>query len=97
MAGRRGKQDADDFVLHEAQPFGAAPPVTIFQQHGLRGGPRRDQFGLEELRDAGAKDILAARMFFGERVDRRRNSRAVETFVAFRAGLFHDAVHGVNR
>ena len=47
MAGRRGKQDADDFVLHEAQPLGTAPPVAIFEQHGLSGVARRDQFGLE--------------------------------------------------
>ena len=36
MPGRRGEQDADDFVLDETQPFGAAPAVTVLQQDRLR-------------------------------------------------------------
>ena len=39
MAGRSGEQDADDFVLDETQPFGAAPAVAVLQQHLL--GDRR--------------------------------------------------------
>ena len=42
-----GVEDADDLVLHEAQPLGAAPAVAILQQHGLRGGARRDHLGLQ--------------------------------------------------
>ncbi len=44
------EQDADNFVLHVTQPFGAAPAVTILQQNSLGGGARRHQFGLQELR-----------------------------------------------
>ena len=49
MARGGGEQDADDFVLHEAQPLGAAPAVTVLQQHGLRGGARRGQLGLQAV------------------------------------------------
>ena len=87
------EQDADDFVLHEAQPFGAAPAVAVLQQHGLRGGARRDQLGLQVLRRGGAEHILVAGMLFGERVDRGGDPRAIETFVGFGPVLGHDTVH----
>ena len=87
MPRGRGEQDADDLVLHEAQPLGAAPAVTVLQQHRLRGGAGRDHFGLQQLRHGGAENILAAGMLFGERVDRRGDPRGIETFVGLEAGL----------
>ena len=86
MPRGRGKQDADDLVLHEAQPLGAAPPVPILQQHGLSGGARRDQFGLQELRGGGAENVLAPGMLRGERVDRRGNPCGIETLVGLGRG-----------
>ena len=86
MARGRGEQDADDFVLDEAQPFGAAPPVTVLQQHRLRDRAGLDQFGLQQLRHGGAKHILAAGMLFGERIDRGGDPRGIETLVGLRAG-----------
>ena len=97
MPRRRGIEDADDLVLHEAQPLGAAPAVAILQQHGLRGGARRDHLGLQELRQRRAEHVLAAGMFFGERVDRRGDPRGIETIVRFRAALCHDTVHALIR
>ena len=97
MAGGGGEQDADDFVLDEAQPLGAAPAVTVLQQHGLRRRARRDHFGLQQLRHRGAKHILAAGMSFGERIDRGGDPRGIETIVRLRAGLCHDAVHDLPR
>ena len=91
---RRGReQDADDLVLHEAQPLGAAPAVAILQQHGLRDGARRHQFGLEQLRHGRAERVLAAGMLFGERIDRGGDPRGIETFVRLWAGLRHDTIH----
>ena len=86
-------EDADDLVLHEAQPLGAAPAVAVFQQHGLRGGARRDHLGLQQLRQRRAEHILAAGMFFGERIDRGGDPRGIETVVGVGAGRCHEAVH----
>ena len=93
MARGGREQDADDFVLHVAQPLGAAPAVTVLQQHRLRGSARRDQLGLQVLRGGGPEDILAAGMLFGERVDRGGDPLTIETFVGFRPVLGHDTVH----
>ena len=94
MPGRGRKQDADDLVLHEAQPLGAAPAVAVLQQHRLRGGARRDQLGLEQLRHRGAEHVLAAGMLFGQRVDRGGDPRGIETVVGARArDSCRDAVH----
>ena len=79
-------EDADDLVLHEAQPLRAAPAVAILQQHGLRGGARRDHLGLEQLRQRRAEHVLAAGMFFGERIDRGGDPRGIETVVRLRSG-----------
>ncbi|MEY9281357.1 hypothetical protein ABIA03_002549 [Bradyrhizobium yuanmingense] len=46
---RRGRiQDADDLVLHVAQPLGAAAAVAVLQKDRLGGGARRDQLRLEQ-------------------------------------------------
>ena len=71
MAGGGGIQDADDLVLHEAQPLCAAPPVPVLQQHRLRHRAGLDHFRFQQLRHGGAKNILAAGMGGGERVHRR--------------------------
>jgi hypothetical protein len=93
MAGRRGEQDTDDFILHEAQPFGAVPAVTILQQQCLRDGARRNQFGLQELRGGGAEQVLASGMRDGERVHRGADPCGVETFVGLRLGLCYNIIH----
>ena len=93
MPGRRGVEDADDLVLHEAEPFGAAPAVAILQEQRLRRGACRDQFGLEQLRHRGAELVLAAGVLFGKCIDRRGDPNGLETIIRFRAGLGYDAVH----
>ena len=55
--------------------------MAVFQQHRLRGGARRDHLGLQQLRQRGAEHVLAAGMFFGERVDRGGDPRGIETLV----------------
>ena len=47
MLGRELEQQADDLVLHEAQPLGAAPPVPVLDQQALGGGASLDQRALE--------------------------------------------------
>ena len=90
-------EDADDFVLHEAEPFGAAAAVAVLQQHRLRGGARGNHFGLQQLRQRRAKHVLAPRMLFGEGIDRRGDPRGIETFIRRGAGLCDDAVHDLTR
>ena len=97
MARGRGEQDADDFVLHETQPFGAAPSVTVFQQHRLRHRAGFDHFSFQQLRHGGAKHILAPGMLGGERIDRGGDPRGIETFVGLGPGRCHDAVHDLPR
>ena len=62
-------------------------PWRSFSSIGLRGGARRDHLGLEQLRQRGAEHVLAAGMFFGERIDRGGDPRGIETVVRFRRGL----------
>ena len=95
MSCGRRKQDADDLVLHEAEPLGAAAAVAIPQQHLLRSIARVDQFGLQELRHGRAEGVLAARVLFSQRVDRRRNPGGVENRVGFVLWLRDDTVHGL--
>ncbi len=95
MLGRGRIEDADDLVLHHAEPFGAAPAVTVLQEQRLRGGAGRCQFGLQELRHRGAEHVLAAGVFLGERVDRGGDPLRVEDLVAFGFGWDEDAVHGL--
>jgi len=73
--------------LHEAQPLGAVPAVAVPQQNGLRGVAGGDHFGLEELRQRGAENILAARCFSASASTRAVIRRSIETVVCFRAGL----------
>ncbi len=93
MPGGGVVEDADDLVLHEAEPLGAAAAVAIFQQDRLRRGARGDHLGLQELRQRRAEGVLAAGMFVGKRIDRRGDPRGLETVVRFAAALFHDTVH----
>ena len=86
MARGGGEQDADDFVLDETQPFGAAPAVTILQQHRLRHRAGFDHLGLQQLRHRGAENILASGMLGGERIDRGGDPRGIETLVGLRPG-----------
>ncbi len=97
MARGGREQNADDFVLHVTQPLGAAPAVTIPKQHGLGGGARREQLGLQILRRGGAENILAAGMFLGERIDRGGDPRAIDTFDGLRPVLGQDAIHKLPR
>ena len=92
-----GIKNADDLVLHEAQSLGAAAAVTVFQQHGLRGGARGEHLGLQELGHCRAKHILAAGIFFGERIDRGGDPRGIETIIRHGAVLSHNAVHDLSR
>src|SRR6185312_11522032 len=78
MAGGSRKKNADDLVLHQAEPLGTAPAVPVLEQHGLRFGARRDQFALEQLGHRGAKDVLASGMLLGQRIDRGGDARGVE-------------------
>src|SRR5690349_12015245 len=97
MLRRRRKQDADDLVLHEAEPLGAAAAVTVLQQRRLRGGARGDHLGLEHLRDRGAEHILAPGVLFGQRIDRGRDPLGVEAGIGAGSWLRDDVVHALTR
>jgi hypothetical protein len=90
--GRR-KQDADDLVLDEAQPFGAAPPVPVLEQHRLSHRAGRDHFCLQELRQSRAKYILAPGMLLGQFIDCPGDPRGIEPIVGLRSGWCRNAVH----
>ncbi|MGX1317974.1 hypothetical protein AB7M17_001427 [Bradyrhizobium sp. USDA 377] len=93
MTRRRRIEDADDLVLHVAEPLGAAAAVTVLQEDLLRRRACRDQLGLEQLRDRSAERVLAALMLFGKRIDRGGDPRGVEAIVHLRLLLSCDAVH----
>src|SRR5579863_9193884 len=87
------KENADDFVLDEAQPFGATTAVPVLQEHGLRLFARGNQFGLQELGYAGAKNILAPGMLACQRVDCSRNPCALVTVIGLGPDLADDIIH----
>ena len=97
MLGGRRVKDADDLVLHEAQPLGATPAVAVLQELRLGHGAGLDQLGLQQLHHGGAEHVLPAGMLRGERIDGRREAGAVKFGEAFGSGIRSDAVHGCNR
>ena len=70
------EQDADDLVLHVAEPLRAAPAVTILEQKALDRIAAVDERGFEPLRHRIAQIALAAgmddRQFFEVGDDRAR-------------------------
>ncbi len=86
LAGGEIKQNADEFILGVAQPLGAAPAVTIFEQQFL--GPRAGlhQRRLETPRHGLAQLALAAGIAFGQRVQIGDDRRAVEKFARVAGG-----------
>ena len=55
VLGRELVQHADDLVLHEAQPLGAAPPVPVLDQQVLGRGASLHQRGLDAAGDREAQ------------------------------------------
>jgi hypothetical protein len=76
-------KDADDLILNETQLLGAAPSVAIPEQHRLRGGARRRHFGLQQLRQRRAENILASGVACGQRVDRGGDPGGIEALAGF--------------
>ena len=66
MLAREFEQDADDFVFHPAEPFGAAPAVPVFEQQLLGLGAAVGQRRLEPLRHQGTQFALVAGVGLGE-------------------------------
>jgi hypothetical protein len=62
------EQDADDLVLHPAQPLGAAPPVAVLKQQigGMRARGRQRRF--QPQRHRGAQLALATGMGVRQRL-----------------------------
>jgi hypothetical protein len=62
------EQDADDLVLHSAQPLGAAPPVAVLEQQigGMRARGRERRF--QPQRHRGAQFALAPGMGLRQRL-----------------------------
>ena len=63
----------------------------------LRGRARGNEFSLQQFGDSRTKDVFAPGMFRGQRIDRRRDPRTVETLVRLAPGLFDDTVHHLFR
>ncbi len=93
MARRGLEQNADDLVLDETQPLGATPPVPVLQEHGLRGGARRDHLGLQQLCYRSAENVLPSGMFARKCIDRRGDPQRIETLVGLGAGRLDDVIH----
>ena len=81
MLGREFVQDADDLVLHEAQPLGAAAAVPVLQQQLLgRGAALRSARPSDAAATAGAQFALGAGMIFGQALELGRDALGVEDF-----------------
>ncbi len=93
MAGRGGEQDADDFVLDETQPLGAAPPMPIPEQDRLRGGAAATSSAFSSFATAERNMSSRPGMRRRQRIDRGGDPRGIETFVGLRSGECRNAVH----
>ena len=80
VPGRELIEHADDLVLHEAQPFGAAPALAILLQQpfGRRATPQ--ERGLEALRGRRAQFAFAAGTTLGEGCEFGGNGAMIEQF-----------------
>ena len=83
MAGRRREQHANDFILQEAQPFGAMPSVPVAQELRLRGFAGFDEFALQKLRQRRSENVLMPGMHFGQGVDLAGDPGDLETVGGF--------------
>ena len=79
------EQDADDLIVHLAQPLGAAPAVAVLEQELLGLRARRRQRRLQTLRHCRAQFALASRISLGELFKIGDDRRAVDEFGAPRA------------
>ncbi len=57
---------ADDLVLHDADPLGAGAAAPVLQQHRFGCGATLRERGLQALRDRGAQFALAPGVFVRE-------------------------------
>ena len=74
------EQDADDLILGLTQPFGAAPPVAVFEQQFLGAGTRLRQCCFEAARDGGTQFALVPGMRCGKAFKVGDDGRAVDQF-----------------
>jgi hypothetical protein len=72
-------QHADDFILQEAQPFGAMPSVPVAQELRLRGFAGFDEFALQKLRQRRSENVLMPGVHFGQGVDLAGDPGGIET------------------
>ncbi len=89
------EQDADDLVLHLAQPLGAAPAAPVRQQQLLGLGAPARQRCLEMLGDRIAHLAVAAGMQEGKLLQLDRDGGRVEQIGRGGRGLFGGRKHGV--
>ena len=93
MLGGEFEQDADDLVLHDAEPLGAAASVPVLEQQFLGLGAALDQRGFQILRDGGAQFALAPAEFRGELFEIGGGLAGVEN-VGRAARRLSDCQHG---
>ena len=85
FTGGELEKDADDLVLHAAEPLGTVPPVAVLEQQilGARPGLRERRF--QALSHGSAQ--LAAGVRGGERLEVGDDCRAVDQFDGARGAL----------
>ena len=66
MLSRNLEQQADDLILHEAQPFGAAAPTAIVDEQTLGRGAAFEQGCLEAAREGQSEFAIVAGMLSAE-------------------------------
>ena len=80
MAADELVEDADDRVLHQAQPLGAAPALAVLQQQALGVVAPGGERALQRLGDGAAQRLLVAAMLLRERVELGHERALVEQF-----------------
>ena len=80
LAAGEFEQDADDLVLHPAQPLGAAPAVAVLEQQILGVRARLRQRRFEALRHRGAQFALAPGIGRREHLEIGDDRRGIDQF-----------------
>jgi hypothetical protein len=73
--------------MHVAELLGAAPPVTVLEQHILGARPRFAERRFQALRDSGAQLAVAPGMRRGERFQVGDDGRTIDQFDGARGTL----------
>ena len=96
MAADELEDDADDVVVHLAQPLGATPALPVLQQQALRIGAAGGERVLQRLHDGAAQRLLVAAVLLREPIELGRERALVEQLEVVGGARFGGGQHAAS-